>query len=125
MSYSPNPDRMAALDRMTHALEAAKKARDSRVDIRQGREILKQSRAAFEARNYQLAKQLADQVLEIYGKIAAVEPAGPGRSQVLARMAEALDAAKRAKRLGVDVRRAREVLKEARAAYEAGNYATA
>lgn len=72
MSYSVTPDRTAALERMTQALEAAKKARDSGVDVHQGREFLKRSRAAFEAGNYPLAKQLADQVLEIYGKTAAV-----------------------------------------------------
>jgi len=125
VSYSVTPDRTVALERMTQALEAAKKARDSGVDVHQGREFLKRSRAAFEAGNYPLAKQLADQVLEIYGKTAAVVPAGAGRSEVLARMAEALDAVKRTKRLGVDVRRAREVLKQARSAYKAGNYGTA
>lgn len=125
MSHSSGAERTAALTTMMRALDAAKDARDSGVDVRRVREILKQSRAAFEAANYFLAAQLADQVLEICGKQSVVSPRGPSRSQVLVRMTEALDATKRAKRSGDDVRRAREVLKQARAAYEAGNYGAA
>ena len=49
----------------------------------------------------------------------------PTRNAALGRMTEALEAAKRARDRGANVQDARRALKEARAAFEAGNYASA
>jgi ribosomal protein S20 len=55
--------RTEALDRMTKALETAKKARDAGRNVSEIRKSLKQARAAFEAGDYDTAAKLAEEIL--------------------------------------------------------------
>ena len=59
----PKVSRTEALDRMTRALENAKKARDAGRNVSEIRKTLKQARAAFEAGDYDTAARLADDIL--------------------------------------------------------------
>ena len=52
-----------ALDRMTRALETAKKARDQGRNVSDIRKSLKPARGAFEAGDYENAGRLADEIL--------------------------------------------------------------
>ena len=59
----PRISRTEALDRMTKALETAKKARDSGRNVSEIRKTLKHARAAFEAGDYDTAAKLAEEIL--------------------------------------------------------------
>ena len=60
----PRISRTEALDRMTKALETAKRARDSGRNVSEIRKTLKQARAAFEAGDYDSAAKLAQEILK-------------------------------------------------------------
>ncbi len=60
----PKVTRAEALDRMTRALETAKKARDSGRNVSDIRKTLKQARSAFEAGAYDTASKLAEEILK-------------------------------------------------------------
>jgi hypothetical protein len=60
----PKVSRTEALDRMTRALETAKRARDAGRNVSEIRKILKQARSAFEAGEYDTAVRLADEILK-------------------------------------------------------------
>lgn len=60
----PKVTRTEALDRMTRALETAKRARDAGRNVSEIRKTLKQARAAFEAGDYDTATRLADEILK-------------------------------------------------------------
>jgi hypothetical protein len=55
--------RADALERMTKALETAKKARDQGRNVSEIRKVLKQARAAFEGGDYDTASRLAEEIL--------------------------------------------------------------
>lgn len=59
----PRVSRADALERMTKALETAKKARDQGRNVSEIRKTLKQARAAFEGGDYDTASRLADDIL--------------------------------------------------------------
>ena len=59
----PKVSRADALERMTRALETAKKARDSGRNVSEIRKSLKQARAAFESGEYDTASRLAEEIL--------------------------------------------------------------
>src|SRR5207247_4705031 len=67
-----NSTRSAALDRMTQALDAAKRARDRGADVQVARRGLKDARAAFEAGNYAVAMERADYIIRL------LDPGGAG-----------------------------------------------
>jgi len=128
MALSPSPtgaERAAALSRMVVALEAAKKARDSGHNVQQVRGMLKAARSAFEKGDYETAARFADQVLETCRDQSVRAAGGPPRAVVLERMSDALRATKKRKRRGFDVEQSNELLKQARAAFESGDYRTA
>ncbi|MGQ0796901.1 MAG: hypothetical protein ACT4OI_03415, partial [Methanobacteriota archaeon] len=52
-----------ALDRMTRALETAKRARDMGRNVSEIRKTLKLARGAFESGDYDSAARLADEIL--------------------------------------------------------------
>lgn len=64
-------NRTETLERMTEALEAAKRARDAGRSVSGIRRTLKQSRAAFEAGDYETARRLADDILRELGAVQA------------------------------------------------------
>ncbi len=59
--------RADALERMTQALEEAKRARDLGRNVSEIRRMLKQSRAAFEGGDYDTASRLAEDILRGLG----------------------------------------------------------
>ncbi|HEX9341393.1 MAG TPA: hypothetical protein VF992_09565 [Thermoplasmata archaeon] len=59
----PKVSRADALERMTRALETAKRARDTGRNVSEIRKALKQARAAFESGDYDTASRLADDIL--------------------------------------------------------------
>src|SRR2546421_1257842 len=59
----PKVSRADALERMTRALETAKKARDLGRNVSEIRKVLKQARAAFESGDYDTASRLAEEIL--------------------------------------------------------------
>jgi hypothetical protein len=60
----PKVSRGDALERMTRALETAKRARDSGRNVGEIRKGLKQARAAFESGDYDTASRLAEEILK-------------------------------------------------------------
>jgi len=118
-------ERAAALSRMVAALEAAKKARDSGHNVQQVRGMLKAARSAFEAGDYTTAARFADQVLETCGDQSVRAAGGPPRAVVLERISEALRATKKRKRRGFNVEQSQQLLRQARVAFESGDYRTA
>lgn len=60
----PKATKAEALDRMTRALETAKKARDVGRNVSEIRKALKLARGAFEAGDYDNAVRLADEILK-------------------------------------------------------------
>ena len=71
--------RAEALERMTRALEASKKARDGGRNVSEFRKRLKIGRRAFEAGRYEEACRLADEILNMLSAQAR-EPGGHGGS---------------------------------------------
>src|SRR5438128_2516564 len=59
----PRVSRADALERMTKALETAKRARDTGRNVSEIRKVLKQARAAFEGGDYETATRLATDIL--------------------------------------------------------------
>ena len=59
----PRVSRADALERMTKALETAKRARDTGRNVSEIRKVLKQARAAFEGGDYEPATRLATDIL--------------------------------------------------------------
>jgi len=110
---------------MVAALEAAKKARDSGHNVQQVRGMLKAARSAFEKGDYATAARSADQVLEVCRDKSVRAAGGPPRAVVLERMSDALRATKKRKRRGFNVEQSNELVKQARAAFESGDYRTA
>src|SRR5438067_367866 len=66
----PKVSRADALERMTRALETAKKARDLGRNVSDIRKVLKQARAAFESGEYDTASRLAEEILRELEAIA-------------------------------------------------------
>jgi len=66
----PKVSRADALDRMTRALETAKRARDSGRNVSEIRKALKQARAAFESADYDTAARLAEEILRELESVA-------------------------------------------------------
>jgi len=66
----PKVSRADALERMTRALETAKKARDLGRNVSDIRKVLKQARAAFESGDYDTASRLAEEILRELEAIA-------------------------------------------------------
>jgi predicted lipid-binding transport protein (Tim44 family) len=62
--------RADALERMTRALETAKRARDQGRNVSEIRKALKQARAAFESGDYETASRLAEEILRELEAIA-------------------------------------------------------
>jgi len=62
---TPRTTKNDAVERMTKALEVAKRARDSGQDVTEVRRILKQARAAFDAGNYDEAVKESDRILDM------------------------------------------------------------
>lgn len=119
---------------MTKALEAAKRARDRGVDVHEARQLLKDSRSAFERGDYARAMERADFLLAQLGGDRASEPSPmvnphPASTRDLGtaagRLAEAKEAVKQAKAHGFNVQAAKATLKEAKRAYRARDYETA
>lgn len=130
-----NPTRTEALDRMTRALEAAKRARDRGVNVRGERILLKEARSAFEHGDYATATARADSILAHLGmssaempSVTAPPPAGPATGVIgvdaAGRLAEAAETVKRAKASGFNVEVAKAALKQAKKAFKAKDYAT-
>jgi len=59
----PRVSRADALERMTKALETAKRVRDTGRNVSEIRKVLKQARAAFEGGDYETATRLASDIL--------------------------------------------------------------
>lgn len=59
----PRVSKAEALDRMTRALETAKRARDAGRNVSEIRKSLKLARGAFESGDYDSAVRLADEIL--------------------------------------------------------------
>ena len=59
----PKVSKADALDRMTRALETAKRARDAGRNVGEIRKALKMARSAFESGDYESAVRLADEIL--------------------------------------------------------------
>lgn len=129
--------RSDALDRMTQALEAAKRARDRGANVQEARSVLKEARSAFERGDFATAKARADFLLERLGSPSAPSfgPAAPqsptGVPEVgdlglaAGRLAEAAEAVKRAKARGFNVQVAKAALKQAKRALKARDYPSA
>lgn len=66
--------KVRALETLTRALEAAKRARDLGADVRGDRPVLKLARAAFEAGDYGKAAEYGEEILRRY---AGRPPSGP------------------------------------------------
>lgn len=66
----PKVSRADALERMTRALETAKRARDQGRNVSEIRKALKQARAAFESGDYETASRLAEEILRELEAIA-------------------------------------------------------
>src|SRR5712692_9316764 len=66
----PKVSRADALERMTRALETAKRARDQGRNVSDIRKSLKQARAAFESGDYETASRLAEEILREIEAIA-------------------------------------------------------
>src|SRR2546428_13571667 len=60
----PRVSRADALERMTKALETAKRARDAGKNVSEIRKALKQARASFESGDYDAASRLATEILK-------------------------------------------------------------
>src|SRR5712692_1351590 len=118
-------ERADALSRMTAALEAAKNARDSGHNVQQVRGMLKAARSAFEAGDYATALRVADQVLDTCRDQTVRGAGGPPRAVVVKRMSDALRATKKRKSRGFNVDQSHELLRQARAAFESGDYRAA
>jgi hypothetical protein len=125
--------RIAALERMTKALEAAKQARDRGANVQAVRRSLKEARSAFEAGDYSTAIERADSILGLLepGPPTASPVAGlPSMSGASAdldretaarRLAGAEERVKEAKARGLNVQIAKAALKQAKKALKAGD----
>src|SRR5436309_10572743 len=100
-------------------------ARDSGHNVQQVRGMLKAARSAFEAGDYTTAARFADQVLDTCGDQSVRAAGGPPRAVVLERISEALRATKKRKRRGFNVEQSQQLLRQARVAFESGDYRTA
>ena len=134
LAVTAGPGRTETLDRMTQALEAAKRARDRGVNVREARQALKQARAAFEAGNYAAAMERANYILEMFRTppASALPVAGPTPTQPTVGVADAGSArrwlvqatgsVREAKERGLNVHVAKAALAQAKKALRAGDY---
>lgn len=67
MAQYASDERTKVLERMTEALETAKRAHAQGLNVKQAREALLLMRKAFEARDYQRAMELANRTIELCG----------------------------------------------------------
>lgn len=135
MASPAGPSRSEALERMTQALEAAKRARDRGANVYEARGALKAARIAFMKGDYAAAMERANYILGTLdsGTFDAAAAAtslpaatAPGRSDLAAaagRLAEATDTVKVAKANGFNVQAAKVALKQAKRAFKAKDYA--
>ncbi len=127
--------RELALDHMTKALEAAKRARDRGTNVQAARQLLKDARSAFERGDYSRAMERADFLLAQLGADTTPAPSytesmqspmlTPGLGDAAGRLAEAKEAVKQAKAHGFNVQAAKAVLKQAKRSYKSRDYGTA
>jgi phage-related protein len=120
------PTRGVALDRMTQALEAAKRARDHGMNVQEARQALKQARSAFERGDYVAAMERADYILGRFapGSVAvpAVStPSSTSKENATSRLAQAAETVRQAKAHGFNVQVAKAALKQAKRALRAGD----
>lgn len=129
------PTRSQALDHMTRALEAAKRARDRGANVSSARIALKEARSAFERGDYTRAMERADSLIAQFGSDAAAEPpplatapsppSSSGLAAAAGRLAEAKEAVKQAKTRGFNVQVAKAALKQAKRAFKQRDYGAA
>ncbi len=141
LASNVNPTRTAALDRMTQALEAAKRARDRGTNVSWARTALKEARSAFEAGNYGLAMERANFILGRLGPgldappALAIPPPPPTSRPIsvptlgdlgaaAGRLAEAKEVVKQAKARGFNVQAAKAALKRAKRSLKVRDYWT-
>ena len=129
--------RSAALDRMTQALDAAKRARDRGVDVQVARRGLKDARAAFEAGNYAVAIERADYIIRLLDPGGAgTPPPMSGTSAVMLPETSNVESARtwirqatgslqEAKARGLNVHVAKAALTQAKKAFKAADYRAA
>lgn len=131
MTLAASPNRTAALDHMTQALEAAKRARDRGANVSEARVVLKEARSAFERGDYAGAMARADYLLARLAPgegtppsfpVAPSAPGAAGLGAAAGRLAEATEAVKQAKARGFNVQVAKASLKQAKKAYRAKDY---
>ncbi len=60
---APPTSKRGAIERMNAALDAAKRARNAGIDVKEVRELLKQARTAFESRDWAGASRLSEEIL--------------------------------------------------------------
>ncbi|HYM40929.1 MAG TPA: hypothetical protein VEY12_12445 [Thermoplasmata archaeon] len=130
------PTRTQALDHMTRALEAAKRARDGGANVSNARVALKDARSAFERGDYARALERADFLLAQLGPGDISAPPVPAVGSPLisamtdhgtaaVRLAEATEAVRTAKARGFNIQVAKVALKQAKRAFKAKDYAAA
>ncbi len=135
MAWVSDPTRTVALDHMTRALEAAKRARDRGLDVHEARRLLKESRSAFERGDYATAMDRADHILRMLEpgselstapairSAAPIAPTPTDLGAAAGRLAEATEAMRQAKAHGFDVHAAKAALKLAKRAFKSRDYA--
>ena len=65
MAWALDPDAIAALERITEGLKAAKRTKRQGFNVQQVREILRQAMRAFKARDYTTATDLANRAIQL------------------------------------------------------------
>lgn len=133
LSAPASVTRTVALDRMTQALEAAKRARDRGANVQEARHVLKDARSSFERGDYARAKERADFLLAQFASDVASAPAStmtPPPPPLAAtdlgaaagRLAEAAEAVRQAKAHGFNVQAAKAALRQAKRAFRSRDY---
>ncbi len=137
VASSTSSTRIAALERMTRALEAAKRARDRGSNVQAARRALKEARFAFEAGDYASAIERADSILGLLetgaptassvARLPVINSASSNldRETAARRLAGAEERVKEAKARGLNVQIAKAALKEAKKALKAGDFRSA
>jgi hypothetical protein len=114
-----------ASEQIAEAKMYVKQARKRGFDVRRADEGLKRAETALRGGDYHAATRLASFAIERSGSMPARLAVQEERRTVLARMTEALEAAKQARDRGQDVRSPREVLRKMKKAFGAEDYRAA
>ena len=128
MAATPGPTRTAALERMTQALEAAKRARDRGIDVHVARSALREAQSAFMRGDYGTAMERADYIFRLVSSepvgtpLTGTPPPASSAEVAAARVAQAAESVRMAKAHGFNVHMAKDALKRAKRAMKSGDY---